>query len=497
MNKEFEKLISETKKYLPDHDIVKIKKVWEFAKLAHSGQKRMTGHAYATHPLAVARILAGWRLDATSINAGLLHDTIEDGGALKDDLCKDFGEDVCALVDGVTKVGNIRLKGSHEEEFVENLRKMFLAMAKDLRVVLVKLADRLHNMRTLDPLPKEKQKKIAKEKLEIFAPLAERLGISEVAGELEDLAFSYVYPRQYQRVKNESAKYFDKTAEIIKKMKGTLSTELEKEGVKAMISGRRKGLYSLWRKLERPGVEWDFEKVKDIIALRVIVSSVKGCYSSLGVVHNAFKPVPHLGISDYIAQPKPNGYRSIHTKVFGPGGRIVEIQIRTTHMHEHSEYGVAAHWAYSKEKKRGVDDDVLDKKGVTRGKKLSWVQELAKWQKDISDSNEFLKAVKFDVFKNRNFVFSPDGDVYDLPVGATAIDFAYEVHTDLGKYIKGAKANDRIISLSHKLKSGDVVEIIKTKKPKAPSRRWLDYVVTTRARIGIKKQLRLSGKLDL
>lgn len=494
-NKAISTLLREIRSQGLDCDEKVIKNAWEFAILAHTGQKRKTGEDYVYHPLEVARILVSWKLDQDSIVAGLLHDTIEDGGALHSDLSQKFGEDVASLVEGVTKVGDIRLKGSRDEEFVENLRKMFLAMAADLRVVIVKLADRLHNMRTLYALSSEKQLKIASETLDVYAPLAERLGMGEVKAELEDLSFPYVYPMQHDELKRESVKHYKEAGEYITKMKRTMLRALIEEGIKAQIQTRKKHLYSLWKKLQRPEIEGDFEKIYDMAAMRIIVPKENDCYVALGLVHAHYKPVPHLGVSDYIAQPKPNGYRSIHTKVFGPGKRIIEVQIRTNIMHEQAEYGVAAHWAYSEAKSKGVRDEKLETQSVfAPADKLNWVKQLVQWQNEIHDSKEYLEAVKFDAFGGRNFIFSPKGDVFDLPVGATPIDFAFAVHTHLGKYIKFAKVNERIVPLDHILKSGDVVEIIKSKSPQKPNKDWINFVATTLAKRNIRKFASKNGK---
>ena len=491
LDEKFRELVKRLEENNPKSKLVKVNKAWEFTKQAHIGQKRLSGEDFIIHPLEVARILTEWKLDIDSVIAGLLHDTTEDGGATKDDLEKEFGEQISLLVEGVSKVSYLKLRGSKEEEFVENLRKMFLAMAKDLRVVLIKLADRLHNMRTLSYLPDFKQKRISQETLEIYAPLADRLGMGEVKAELEDLAFPYVYRQEYEKVLSESKVHYKRIEEVIDRMKKNILKELAEEGIKAKIQARKKHLYSLWKKLQRSDIEWDFNKIHDIIAIRVIVGSVSECYSSLGIIHKLYKPVPYIGISDFIAQPKPNGYQSIHTKVFGPGTKIVEIQIRTFLMHEQAEFGIAAHWAYAEAKTRGLKEKMLEE-GMPRvaKDKLSWVKQLVDWQSEIKDTKEFYEAVKFDALKERNFVFSPEGDVYDLPEGATPIDFAYAVHTDLANYIKSAKANGKIVPLDYKLKSGDIVEIIKTKNSKIPSRGWLDFVVTTTAKREIGKHLR-------
>lgn len=489
--REFGLLIAELRaRDFKKEDVKKVEDAWEFTRLAHTGQKRLTGDAFASHPLAVAKILSSWNLDATTIVAGLLHDTIEDGGAKRQDLVKEFGEDVAILVDGVTKVTHLKLKGSTEEFFTENLRKMILVMAKDLRVVLVRLADRLHNMQTLSALPKDKQKRKSLETLEIYAPLAERLGIGEIKGQLEDLAFPYAYPVEYKNLLEKSKQQYKEAEKHIKKMKRTLLTQLAKEEVRATINGREKHLYSLWKKLQRPGIDGDFEKIHDIVALRILTNTVAECYTALGVVHATYKPVPLIGISDFIAQPKPNGYRSIHTKVFGPGERIVEVQIRTHQMHEEAEFGIAAHWNYSLAKSKGVRDEVLEKEGVKSDQnRLSWVKQLVDWQQIMTDTEEYLQAVKFDALSHRNFVFSPKGDVFDLPRGATPVDFAYQIHTDIPKSIAGAKVNGKMVPLDYHLKSGDVVEIIKSKNPKGVNKDWLNFVKTTTAKREIKRYL--------
>lgn len=496
IEEKFQDLLSRIKDYNPNANLNEIKRAWKFAKLAHTGQRRLTGELFINHPLEVCLRLAAWRLDTTGIVAGILHDTVEDGGAKRKDIVSEFGEEVATLVDGVTKVTGLRLRGSREEEFVENLRKMLLVMAKDLRVILVKLADRLHNMQTLSALTPEQQIQNAQETLEIYAPLAERLGMGEVKGDLEDLAFPILYPPEQQRVLREAKPFYKEAEEHIGEMKKVLLKKLAKEGIRAEIHGRKKHLYSLWRKLERPEINWDFGGVHDIVALRILADTVAHCYTTLGIVHAVFRPVPHIGVSDFIAQPKPNGYRSIHTKVFGPGGRIVEVQIRTFQMHEEAENGIAAHWAYGDAKAKGTKGEILEEgKVFAPPEKLAWVRQLVDWQKEMTDTEEYLKAVKFDALKHRNFVFSPEGDVYDLPAGATPVDFTYAVHTGLGAYIAAAKVDGKIVPLDFKLKSGQVVEIIKSKNPRAPNSRWLEFVVTTLARREISKHLRRKAKV--
>ena len=495
INNKYKELLERLREYNPEADMEKIQKAWDFANLAHTDQKRLTGEPFINHPLEVAIRLANWKLDTTSIVVGLLHDTVEDGGAKREDIVEGFGEEVAVLVDGVTKVTDLRLKGSREQEFVENLRKMLLVMAKDLRVILVKLADRLHNMETIFALAPEKQKINAEETLEIYAPLAERLGMGHVKGQLEDLAFPCVYPKDYKKLLKTSKDFYKQVEVHINKMRKVLLKKLLEENINAEVNARKKHLYSLWKKLERPEIAWDFTKVHDIVAIRIIVGTIAQCYTALGVVHANYKPVPYVGVSDFIAQPKPNGYRSIHTKVFGPEGRIVEVQIRTIVMHKEAEEGVAAHWVYSDAKSKGAKDEVLEKGGVfAPSDKLLWVRQLVDWQGEMSDSEEFLKAVKFDALKHRNFVFSPEGDVYDLPAGATPVDFAYAVHSQLPNSIAGAKVDGKIVALDYKLRSGQVVEILKSKNPRGPNRDWLEFVVTTLARREIGKHLRSKGE---
>lgn len=463
-----------------------IKKAFLFAQDAHKNQKRLTGEAYLNHPYAVACAMLDWGLDTESVVAALLHDTIEDCGVAKEEIQREFGPQVAEIIDGVTKITGIRLVGSKNTLFVENLRKMILAMSKDLRVVLVKLADRLHNLQTLYILSPARRLENAIETLEIYAPLAERLGMGQVKGELEDLAFPYVYPEEYRRIKHISKSYYEKAEAEIEEMKDTINKALGSEGIKAEIHGRKKRLYSLWKKLQRPEIANDYSKVHDVVALRVLVKGVADCYTSLGVLHSLYRPEPHLGISDFIAQPKPNGYQSIHTKVFGPT-TIVEVQIRSFAMHEEAEKGISAHWFYNLQKQSGVKDVYLEKRGTFVPKKLAWVKELTKWQEELTNGEEFLKAVKFDAFSHRNFIFSPLGDVYDLPAKATPVDFAFAVHTNLGRYIKGAKVNGKIVALDCQLKSGDVVEIIKAKNPIKIPIKWLNFAVTTNARREIRR----------
>lgn len=468
-------------------DIPLINKAWEMAQLAHSGQKRLSGESYITHPLAVAKTIVRWDLDTTTIVAALLHDTIEDGGATREDLVKEFGEDIALVVDGVTKITNIHLKGSVQEQFVENLRKMLLVMARDLRVILVKLADRLHNMQTLKYLSPEKQTENSLETLEVYAPLAERLGMGEIKGQLEDLAFPFVYPEEYSRLQNLTKNLFTQSEAYITEFRHQLLNLLSSQIPGVIVNTRQKHLYSLFQKLKRPEIDNDITRIHDLAAARVIVDTKDQCYLSLGAIHGKFHPVPSLGISDFIANPKPNGYQSIHTKVFGPKGKIVEIQIRTHAMHEQAEMGIAAHWQYSTVKAQGVSDKVLQRGQVSVSPKLAWVKQLVSWQKEISDSKDFLQALKFDALSHRILVFTPHGDVFDLPTGATTVDFAFAVHTDLGRQAIGAKINGRQVPLNTKLRNGDVVEIIIDRKRTLPNPDWLEFVVTQTARREISK----------
>ncbi len=470
----------------------RIQKAWEFANLAHTGQKRNSGDDFITHPTQVAQTLIIWNLDTDTIVAGLLHDTVEDGGATAADLEREFGPDVARIVEGVTKITDIHLGGSKKEQFVENLRKMILVMAQDLRVVLVKLADRLHNMQTLQHLTLQKQVENAKETLEIYAPLAERLGIGQVKGELEDLSFKYVYPEDYKKTYDQTKHLYAEANKYLEKFRRELLQLLSPSIKDVAINIRQKRLYSLWRKINRPEHAGDIEKVHDLVAARIQVHEIEDCYRVLGLIHSRYHPVPYLGMRDFIANPKANGYRSIHINVFGPEGRIVEVQIRTFQMHAEAEMGVAAHWQYAAAKSKGETDEKLEKGTYSpSGSKLSWVKQLANWQNEVTDSEEYLRSLKFDAFAHRNLVFSPIGDVYDLPRGATPVDYAYAVHTQLGTQAVGAKVNGKMVPLSHRLGNGDVVEIIIDRKRKLPSHEWLDFVMTTTARQQIQKSLKI------
>ena len=480
MKTDFEELLSQIKKYQTPADCRLVHQAYQLAVQAHAGQTRLSGEAFINHPLAVAATLARWQLDSETIAAGLLHDVVEESQVSLEKITKDFGPEIAKLVDGVTKVGEYKLRGQQQAIFVENLRKLIVVMAKDLRVVLLKLADRYHNLQTLDVLPLAKQRRIARETIEIYAPLAERLGIGEMKGQLEDLAFPYFNPDHYQWLKTYSRSYFQKVDEYLLKIERRLIRALAKRGIAAQVSGRRKHLYSLYQKLQRPEIGRDLAKIYDLAALRVIVATVEECYAALGIIHQLFRPVPSVGVRDFIAQPKPNGYQSIHTNVFCLG-RIIEIQVRTRAMHDQAENGIAAHWHYSENKTAG---------SFAPTQKMAWVKKLVQWQAKITDSQELIVSLRFDALSHRNFIFSPQGDVFDLPAAATPVDFAYAVHTDLGDHCAGVKVDGKLVPLHYQLKSGQIVEILVNKHKKAPSRDWLNFAVTHKARQKIRGHFR-------
>lgn len=471
------------KQHRPQEEQTLITRAFEFADAAHKGQKRKSGAPYITHPLATAARLAEMGLDSQTVAAALLHDVCEDTDIKIDQLKKEFGETIAFLVEGVTKLDKVRYRGNARS--AESLRKMFLAIAEDIRIVLIKLVDRLHNMETLEFLPPEKQKRIALETLEIYAPLSYRLGIGELKGQLEDLAFKYVYPEQHEWLSKTLQEHFDSRRDYIERIKPIVAQELTKENIKVRdMHARAKHAYSLYRKLLK--YDMDIDKVYDLLAMRIIVETIEDCYATLGIVHKLWKPVPGL-VKDYIALPKPNGYRSLHTTVFGPEGRTIEFQIRTQEMHDEAENGIAAHWAYAE--KKGSAHYVKRNASFAQEKELAWIQQMREWQKDFDKPDEFLEALKIDFFKNRIFVLTPKGDVIDLPEGATVVDAAYQIHTDIGDTAMGARVNGKMVALDYTLKNREVIQII-TQKNKKPNRDWLAFVKTAGARQKINSFLK-------
>lgn len=468
-----------------------IARALEYAKEAHEGQLRKSGEPYVTHSFAVAKILAGIGMDKETVAAGLLHDVPEDTDRTLEDVEKEFGKEVATLVDGITKLSKIRLRGSHEEYFLENLRKMFLAMAADIRVVIIKLADRLHNMRTLDALPKEKRDRIAKETMEIFAQIANRLGINEIKGELEDLAFKYLEPENYEKARGVESTHMKEGAAYLEEVMNTIRKQLGEDGIKILeIDGRTKRLYRLFRKLEKR--DMDVRRVYDFIAIRLIVPEIVDCYEALGAIHKRYRPLVGR-IKDYISLPKPNGYQSLHTTVFGPEGRIFEVQIRTPKMHNEAEYGIAAHWIYTEQARRNDwTSFFFPKKGdAAKPKEVPWISQLKEWQAEIGkDNREFSEGLRIEFFKNHIFAFTPEGDIIELPEEATPVDFAYAIHSEVGNHAVGARADGKMVPLDYKVRNGQVVEILVSKERKHPNGDWLKFVKTSTAKSKIRRALR-------
>lgn len=492
MNPSFKDLLTTIKEKGIKVNSADIKEAYLFAKKAHQGQKRYSADPFITHPLHVANTIASWGLDEDSIKAALLHDVLEDTPITHKELQKKFGSKIAFLVDGVTKIGRVKLRNSQDQVFVENLRKMFISMAKDIRVVLIRLADRHHNMLTLNAVPLTKQKRIALETIEVYAPLAERLGMGKIKGELENLAFPFINPQEYKKITKLFKTQIKQTKKHTDQAIKQLYQFLKKNQLDIKIHGRFKNKYSLYHKLKRPGIDNNISNIHDLIAIRIITQNQLDCYTCLGHVHTLYKPIPHIGVSDFIAQPKPNGYQSIHTKVFDHHGGTIEVQIRTKEMHHQAEFGAAAHHAYSQAKFSGASGEKLIR-GVNfkTNQKNKWIQQLAQWQDQITDSKEFKKNLSLDTLSHRIYVFSPLGDVYDLPEGATPVDFAFAIHTDLGFQIQRAKVNQKLVSLSYPLKSGDVVEIDKSKRKQKPNRDWLQFIKSSQAKTQIKKALKL------
>jgi GTP pyrophosphokinase len=471
-----------------DIDRERVKDAFAFACEHHAAQRRKSGEDFIVHPVGVARICAGMRLDTETLCAALLHDTVEDTSASLDAVRKRFGEEIAAIVDGVTKLTGITFS-SHDEAQVENYRKMIVAMATDERVILIKLADRLHNMRTIDAMPKQKQTAKARETLEVYAPLAHRLGIHAIKWELEDLAFATLHPRKYQEIKGLVSQQRDDRERFVRQAGEYLTRELGQLGIEAQIAGRAKHFYSIYSKMTKKGRE--FNEIYDLTAMRVIVDSLKDCYGTVGVIHSLWKPLPGR-FKDFIAMPKFNMYQSLHTTVIGPEGRPLEIQIRTHDMHEMAEFGIAAHWRYKQRPRAAAGAEA----SLSEEAKVKWLRSMLDWQKDLSDPREFMETLRTDLFEDEVYVFTPKGEVKSLAAGATPLDFAYEVHTEIGHRCVGARVNGKIVPLHYELKSGDIVEILTAKRERGPSRDWLATVKTTRARNKIKQWFKAETRQD-
>lgn len=469
-----EQLINKVKESCKDADIDLITKAYDYAFNAHIEQKRESGEPYIMHPVNVAMILVGMGMDTNTIVAGLLHDVIEDTEVTYEDIKLDFNEEVANLVDGVTKLGKIKYK-TKEEQQADNVRKMLLAMAKDIRVIIIKLADRLHNMRTLKHMKPEKQKSKAQETLDIYAPLAHRLGISKIKWELEDLSFRYLHPEEYYNLVKDIAEKRVVRENYISEIVSDIQSNLDKSGIECDIEGRPKHFYSIYRKMVSQNKS--IEQIFDLTAIRILVNTVKDCYAVLGIVHTIYKPIPGR-FKDYIAMPKPNMYQSLHTTVIGKTGKTFEIQIRTFEMHKTAEYGIAAHWKY----KEGETT-----KEASFENKLGWLREILEWQNETSDAEEFMEGFKLDLFSDEIFVFTPKGVVINLPAGATPIDFAYRIHTDIGNKCVGAKVNGKMVTLDYKLKTGEIVEILTSANTKGPNMSWINFAKSNQARSKIKQ----------
>ncbi|HSM94089.1 MAG TPA: bifunctional (p)ppGpp synthetase/guanosine-3',5'-bis(diphosphate) 3'-pyrophosphohydrolase [Anaeromyxobacteraceae bacterium] len=469
--------------YHPEPDLDLIKKAYVYSAKVHQGQVRKSGEPYLIHPMEVAGLLADMRLDEASIVTGLLHDTIEDTLATKEEIAELFGGEIADLVDGVTKLSQFSPANTQEDKQAENFRKMVVAMSKDIRVLLVKLADRIHNMRTLDHMKAEKQERIARETMDIYAPLANRLGIGWLKSELEDLSFKYLDPGEYQALTTRIQSRVKERERFIQEVIDLIRARLDEAGISADIYGRIKHVYSLAKKMKEQ--ELGFDQVQDLIAFRILVDDVAQCYESLGLVHALWKPVPGK-FKDYVAIPKPNGYQSLHTTVIGPHGERIEVQIRTREMHAVAEKGVAAHWAY---KERGRGEQKAKELSPQDAKQFGWLRRLVEWQRELSDPREFLETVKVDLFSEETFVFTPKGDLRSLPRGSTPIDFAYQVHSEIGDRCVGAKVNGKLVPLRYQLKNGDTVEIM-TSPHSHPSKDWLSFVKTSRAQARIRTYLR-------
>ena len=469
-------IVEQVQGHFPDVDISLLEKAYVYSAKVHQGQMRLSGEPYLTHPLAVAELLAEMRLDHVTVAAGLLHDTVEDTFATDADIRAQFGDEIGDLVAGLTKLSKIEFQ-SREEAQAENFRKMLLAMSKDIRIILIKLADRLHNIRTLEYMKEDSRRRIAEETLEIYAPLAHRLGIYWMKEELEDRAFRVLNPELCAQIEEKIAGTKEERDRYIADVKSRLQTELTKRGLRCEVTGRLKEVYSLFKKMRQQNVS--IEQIYDLIAFRVIVDGTPStCYEALGLVHGLWKPVQGR-FKDYIAMPKPNGYQSIHTTVIGPFGERMEVQIRTQEMHRVAELGIAAHWKYKGAGATNAGDE----------QQFAWLRQLLEWQQQLKDPNEFLETVRIDLFSDEVYVFTPKGDVQALPAGATPIDFAYAVHSEVGNHCQGAKVNGQLVALRHKLSNGDTIEIV-TSPHQRPRQEWLDFVVTGRARSRIRHVLK-------
>lgn len=478
-NKSIEDIISLVKQKKRWADTKLIIKAYNYAKEKHGTQCRKSGEPYIIHPVQVAYILADIGLDEATICAALLHDVVEDTEVTHEDLVRDFGEEIATMVAGVTKLGELRYQASTEERQVENYRKMFLAMGKDIRVIIIKLADRLHNLRTLKYLRRDRQIANAKETMELYAPLANRLGIYSLKWELEDLAFKYLYPEEYRELVEGIDKKREERLQFIEKIMDDIRVQLKKQKIEAEVTGRAKHLYSIYRKMKRDNKTLD--QIYDLFALRILVNSVKDCYAALGVVHEMYSPMPGR-FKDYIAVPKPNMYQSIHTTLLGEKGTPFEVQIRTWEMHRIAEYGIAAHWAYKEANYGKKGKQVVT---VTKDK-LAWLRETLEWQQDMKDPQEFLNTLKTELFEDEVYVFTPKGKILVLPRDATPIDFAYSIHEEIGNHMVGCKINSKMMPIITKLQSGDIVEIMTSDSQKGPSRDWLKFIKTTKAKSKIQ-----------
>ena len=486
-------------KLTPDREKL-IRKAFEFAKEAHVEQKRKSGEKYIQHSLHTALNLARIGMRSKTIASGLLHDVPEDTQMTIKDIENEFGKEIAFIVDGVTKLGKIKLRGTKEDLYIENLRKMFLAMAQDIRVVIIKLADRLHNMETLEALPKEKQERIARETMEVFAPIANRLGIGDMKTRLEDLSFKFLDPEGYEKAKEIMENEYSQRKKIMNQVISNLKEKLKKENIEVINTyGRTKSLFRFYQKFK--GHEMDVSKIYDLIGIRIVVPDIADCYETLGVVHKYYQPL--IGrIKDYISLPKPNGYQSIHTTIFGPQEKFfLEIQIRTQKMDNEAEFGIAAHWIYSEGKKKSWRDLIRFKKTNNvfiekPDEDIAWIQQLREWQTELNrDGDAFLEGLKIEFFKNHILAFTPRGDIIDLPEEATPIDFAYKVHSEIGNRAVGARADRKMVPLDYKIRNGEVIEIITSKENKNPNREWLRFVRTSNARSRIKNTLIKEGLL--